>query len=136
MRVLVVEDDPLYAHVVSKYLDDLGYPHQLCRDGRQAIRILKRDLFDVVLTDIVMPELDGLELSKYLVNPIHGKTIYIIAMSAGTNAMLKGLAMSAAGLYAHALLLKPFSKEELGEQLLLAQMPLETRDIDMNLTKQ
>lgn len=136
MRVLVVEDDPLYAHVISGYLDDLDYPHQLCKNGKDAKRILQRDLFDVVLTDIIMPEVDGLELSKYLANPIHGKTIYIIAMSAGTAAMPCGLALSAAGLYADALLLKPFTKEALSEQLFLASTPVATSYIETSITKQ
>ncbi len=61
-HLLVVDDDEAVCKVMSIMLTDLGYDVVTETDGRKALSILREGQFDVVMVDIVMPELDGLEL--------------------------------------------------------------------------
>ncbi len=61
-HLLVVDDDEAVCKVMSIMLTDLGYDVVTETDGRKALSILREGQFDVILVDIVMPELDGLEL--------------------------------------------------------------------------
>ncbi|MEM7582746.1 MAG: diguanylate cyclase [Acidobacteriota bacterium] len=61
-HLLVVDDDEAVCQVMSITLNQLGYEVITETDGRNVLSILREGEFDVVLLDIVMPELDGLEL--------------------------------------------------------------------------
>ncbi len=61
-HLLVVDDDVAVCQVMSLMLTDLGYGVVAETDSRKALSILREGEFDVVLVDIVMPNLDGLEL--------------------------------------------------------------------------
>lgn len=59
---LVVDDDPLVLDVVARILAEPGYSVVTARDGYEAIRILADRHFDLMIADIKMPGLDGLQL--------------------------------------------------------------------------
>ncbi len=61
-RLLVVDDDEAVCQVMSLMLTDLGYGVVTETDARKALALLREGEFDVVLVDVVMPDLDGLEL--------------------------------------------------------------------------
>ena len=61
-RLLVVDDDEAICHVLSVLLTDLGYEVVTETDARKVFGLVSEGEFDVVLLDIVMPEVDGLEL--------------------------------------------------------------------------
>ena len=61
-KVLVVDDDEGSREVYCKLLTDAGYAIQSAYDGLDAIRHLEKTQFNVVLTDVCMPHMDGLEL--------------------------------------------------------------------------
>lgn len=61
-RILIVEDDPVARRNLSVLLSDEGYEVDQAADGIQALELLGRRAFDLVLSDIVMPRLDGLKL--------------------------------------------------------------------------
>ena len=61
-RLLVVDDDESVCHVMSVLLADLGYEVVTETDPRRVLSLVRQGEFDVVLLDIVMPDLDGLEL--------------------------------------------------------------------------
>lgn len=68
-KVLLVDDEFLIREAVSAKIQwkELGFELAgLCENGRQAVAFIEEDPVDVVLTDICMPYLDGMELSKYL----------------------------------------------------------------------
>ncbi len=65
-RLLVVDDDEAVCQVMAIMLTDLGYEVTTETDGRNVLGILREGKFDVVLLDIVMPELDGLELIEQI----------------------------------------------------------------------
>jgi len=60
-RVLLVEDNPVNQELAQHMLEFLGCHCSLATDGRQALAMLERDVFDAVLMDCEMPEMDGFE---------------------------------------------------------------------------
>ncbi len=62
LRILVAEDNPLNREVIRHQLEVLGYTAQFAGDGEEAWRLLQQTTFDLLLTDIQMPRLDGTAL--------------------------------------------------------------------------
>jgi CheY-like chemotaxis protein/HPt (histidine-containing phosphotransfer) domain-containing protein len=67
LRVLLVEDNPVNQRVAGRLLQHLGYAPDLASDGKQAVLAVQRQHYDVVLMDIQMPELDGVEAARQIV---------------------------------------------------------------------
>ncbi len=65
-RILVVEDDPTVAEVVSRYLTREGYTVESVRDGRGALARASTRMPDLVVLDLMLPGLDGLEVCRRL----------------------------------------------------------------------
>jgi CheY-like chemotaxis protein len=63
-KILVVDDDAVSLKNVSLVLQEKGYQIEQAHDGNQALQKLKSETFDLVLSDIVMPGVDGLMLSE------------------------------------------------------------------------
>ncbi|MGH9664886.1 MAG: response regulator, partial [Bryobacteraceae bacterium] len=61
LKILVAEDNPVNQKLALRLLERLGHSVVLAKNGREAIDKFERDAFDVVLMDVQMPELDGLE---------------------------------------------------------------------------
>jgi len=62
-RVLIAEDDQAVREFVSRALDQNGHNVTVVSDGQQALNVLEKKEFDILLADIVMPQLDGIALS-------------------------------------------------------------------------
>lgn len=60
--ILVVEDDKALNQLICAYLSDNGYKPTSCYDGAQALRTLENGHFALIISDIMMPEVDGFEL--------------------------------------------------------------------------
>src|SRR4051812_23129308 len=63
-RILVVDDEESMRHVLSVILREAGYEVTVAGDGAQALELVRAQPFDVVISDVRMPKLDGLELLK------------------------------------------------------------------------
>lgn len=61
-HILVVEDSPTQAREIQLMLEDAGFAVNTAANGREALRAIAQDVPDLVLTDLQMPEMDGLEL--------------------------------------------------------------------------
>jgi two-component system response regulator MprA len=79
-RVLVVDDEPAIQETVAALLVDEGYAVRCASDGVEALAAVERDEFDLVITDVVMPRLDGLGLVREL--RYRGFGLPIVLMSA------------------------------------------------------
>jgi|KBSMisStaDraftv2_1062788.scaffolds.fasta_scaffold34682_3 signal transduction histidine kinase len=65
-RILLVEDDPRVRTATVGALEDLDYEPIACGSGAEAIRLFNDQIFDLVITDVIMPEMTGPELIRYL----------------------------------------------------------------------
>lgn len=64
MRILVVDDDANTRKILAKLLASEKYDVDTCEDGEHALARLRTDAYDVLLTDLVMPKMDGLKLVR------------------------------------------------------------------------
>ncbi len=65
-RLLIVDDEDDLRELLSQVLSNSGYEIQTASDGAQALSVLKSATFDVVLLDIQMPKVDGIQVLKHL----------------------------------------------------------------------
>ncbi|MFM7674350.1 MAG: response regulator [Synechococcus sp.] len=83
LRLLVVDDIPVNQKLVTRMLERLGYAAQIATNGREALEALERSPYDVVLMDVQMPEIDGLETTRRLRSlPDLDPQPWVIAMTA------------------------------------------------------
>jgi len=87
-RILVVDDYGDLLETIGELVAEAGYDVTLTTSGRKALRMHQARPFDVIVTDIFMPELDGLELILALRQS--ASPVRIVAMSSG-GAHIKGL---------------------------------------------
>lgn len=60
-KILIVDDDDNICQLLTLYLVKEGYHTSICHNGREAIRLIKTSAYDLVLLDVMMPEMDGYE---------------------------------------------------------------------------
>jgi CheY-like chemotaxis protein len=66
LRILLAEDNVVNQKLVLRLLQQMGYRADLASNGLEAIDALKRQTYDVVLMDVQMPEMDGLEATHHI----------------------------------------------------------------------
>jgi CheY-like chemotaxis protein len=81
-NILVVDDDLLNRLVLSTNLQEQGYDVATAEDGRQALQMLADQSFDVVLLDLIMPELDGFQVLEQMKRDSRQREIPVIVISA------------------------------------------------------
>lgn len=110
-RVLLLDDDEAFRRVLRVMLERLGHVTVEARDVQQAIGVLPSVRFDLVLTDLLMPEKDGYEMIRFVRK--HAPTVGVIAMSGGGKIGPAVYLDMAAQLGVDVTLVKPFSKTDL-----------------------
>lgn len=111
--ILVVDDEPAVREVMVIALKRAGHQVLGVADGEKASRSMREQPFDVVVTDLLMPERDGLELIREV--RAHYPNIRIIATSGGGRVNGQQYLQLAKGMGAHGLLAKPFLPGDLCE---------------------
>jgi DNA-binding response OmpR family regulator len=106
-QILVIEDEPSLAEVVSLYLKRAGFQVQIASDGKQAMSILEKQIPDFVIMDIMLPEVDGLSLTSWLRDRSNVPIIMVTARREEVD-RIAGLEMGADDY-----VVKPFSPQEL-----------------------
>lgn len=79
-RILIVDDEPDYCDVLETILTAKGYKTKKCSQPKDVIEIITSEEFDLVLTDLIMPEMDGIALLKAIKNK--QPNTYVIIMTA------------------------------------------------------
>ena len=81
MRILVADDDRLNREILARQLAALDHEVVSCADGREAWEIIVSNDISFVVTDWVMPEMDGIELCRKIRDTDLGRHIYIIVLT-------------------------------------------------------
>ena len=85
VRILVVEDDLAARHIILRLLQQLGHRADSARDGAEAIGMLESRSYDLVLMDVMMPVMDGLEATRVIrsdASMVRDHEIPIVAVTA------------------------------------------------------
>ncbi len=107
-RILIAEDDPKQADLIRLYLEREGFAVVVARDGREALEQARRRRPDLIVLDVMMPKVDGLDVCRIL--RFEGAEVAIVMLTARATEddMLLGLELGADDY-----LTKPFSPREL-----------------------
>jgi sigma-B regulation protein RsbU (phosphoserine phosphatase) len=81
MRILVADDDRLNREILARQLAVLDYEVVSCADGREAWETIASNDISIVVTDWVMPEMDGIELCRKIRDTDLGRYIYTIILT-------------------------------------------------------
>lgn len=106
-RILVVDDEPSILQVVTAYLEREGFEVYTATDGPSALQAARRYRPDIIVLDIMLPEMDGLDVLTRLRRE---SDVYVILLTARTEEMDRVLGLS---LGADDYVTKPFSPREL-----------------------
>ncbi len=108
IKILVVDDEVNLSRVLSEVLSDAGYYVEVANTGREALDRFKESSFDIAITDLKMPDIDGMEILKKL------KTVdpeICVVMLTGYSTVESAVEAMKAGAYDY--ISKPFNIEEL-----------------------
>jgi two-component system cell cycle response regulator len=111
-KILIVEDDPANLDLMGTYIDSFGYPYESAVDGRDAVEKLQDGSITIVITDIIMPRMDGMQLLEYVRE--HHPNIGVIVVT-GFSDSFSYTTLIKAG--ASDFISKPFNVDELEAKL-------------------
>jgi DNA-binding NarL/FixJ family response regulator len=113
-ELLLVDDDPNLILLVKDYLEFRGYKVITAENGREALEVLETQVPDLIVCDIMMPEMDGYALVKHIRENPRTSWIPVLFLSAKGQSQdrVKGLNMGA-----DVYMVKPFEPEELVAQV-------------------
>lgn len=112
MRVLQVEDDPTAAKAVEQMLKSRGYACQTTAYGEEAVELATDNPYDIILLDIMLPDIDGYEVLRRLQAAGVHTPVLIQSGIIGRDEMEKGV-----GFGVEDYLVKPFSRSELEDRI-------------------
>ncbi len=111
-KILVVDDDPIVVEFLHDIVTSFSYSVTIAKDGLQAVDQLRKENFPLVITDISMPNMGGMELLKYITE-FYPDTDVIVATGNNEKTTLVDVIKAGASDY----LIKPISTVELEAKL-------------------
>lgn len=113
-RLLLIDDDPNLILLVKDYLEFRGYEVTTAENGREALEILEKEMPDMIICDVMMPEMDGYAFVEQVRKDPRTNWIPVLFLSAKGQSQdrVKGL-NTGADVY----MVKPFEPEELVSQV-------------------
>ncbi len=137
MHILIVEDEPQMAGLLTRGLEEESYQVSVARDGRAALEIAAVQAFDVILLDVMLPRMDGLEVARQLRGREEETPVLMLTARDALGDIVKGLDAGADDY-----LTKPFSFVELlarmralvRRQQFRRKNVLEVQDLVLDLT--
>jgi sigma-B regulation protein RsbU (phosphoserine phosphatase) len=134
VKILIAEDEPVSRKILQKTLENWGYEVTAAANGREALTAFREGSFSFVITDWMMPEMDGLELVKRIRVHQRMEYIYIIMLTGRSEKqdLIEGMNNGADDFVA-----KPFDQEELrvrlraGERVIQLEEKLAQRNAEL-----
>jgi two-component system alkaline phosphatase synthesis response regulator PhoP len=108
--ILVVDDEPQIAQIARDYLDRAGFRVLVASDGQQALRLVRSEQPSLIVLDLMLPEIDGLDVTRTLRSDPATRAIPIIMLTARVDEMDRLIGLE---LGADDYITKPFSPREL-----------------------
>ena len=125
LSILIVEDDALIRSSVAEHLRDKGVTVDEAVDGVHGLELLSIGKYDLVLTDIMMPRMDGIEMLRLLRARLPDQPVMIMTSSPEVTHSVEAMRLGAADY-----VLKPLDMDDLETRIALSYMKLETRKRD------
>ena len=110
-KILVIDDEPYILLMLKKMLEKAGYMVDLASNGREGLELFEKESADLVITDIIMPDKEGLELILEMKKKSPG--LKIIAMSGGGRISPESYLECASHFGAEKVFQKPFKQKEI-----------------------
>jgi two-component system OmpR family response regulator len=126
-RILIVEDHPLIAELVETRLRIEGMQPVKCPGGREALSLVGTERFDLVILDIMMPDVDGYEVLRHIRATTSTATLPVIFLTAKSTPadIEKGLSLGA-----NHYITKPFSGQDLMRKVRLCLDEMKAANAD------
>jgi DNA-binding response OmpR family regulator len=137
MHILIVEDEPEMAGLLTRGLEEESYQVSVARDGRAALELSSAQAFDVILLDVMLPQMNGLEVARQLRRREEATPVLMLTARDALGDIVNGLDAGADDY-----LTKPFSFVELlarmralaRRQQFRRKNVLEVQDLVLDLT--
>ena len=110
--ILIIEDEPRVASLLMNGLEENGYQTMVAYDGLMGLRLFQAHTFDLVISDIVLPKMDGFELTKEIRKSNPRIPILMLTALGSTNDKLDGFDAGADDY-----MVKPFDFRELNARI-------------------
>src|SRR6266567_3251795 len=108
MRILVTEDEPRIRAFVTRALEAEGFSTDGAGDGEEALQLARRQRYDLIVLDLLLPRIDGLAVLRALRHGNPGVPVVILSARSDLPTKLRGFDLGASDYVA-----KPFSFDEL-----------------------
>ena len=112
-KILIIDDEPHILLMLKKMLERAGYEIEIAINGMEGLELFKKSPTDLVITDIIMPEKEGLETIREMKRLQSG--LKIIAMSGGGKITADNYLQTAKLFGASRILEKPFTQQQMVE---------------------
>ncbi|GAA4949633.1 hypothetical protein GCM10023314_23680 [Algibacter agarivorans] len=109
MKIVLAEDNTTLSLLLKFRLEKEGFDLFMAKDGKEALELIESNSPDLIITDIMMPFISGLEVISHIRNKINSETPIIVFSAAGQEEMV----LKAFNLGANDFMGKPFSPNEL-----------------------
>jgi two-component system, cell cycle response regulator len=107
-KILIVDDDPFILELLGIFISSFGYEFAAAEDGLQAVELLREEEFTIVITDMKMPRMDGMQLLKHIKENYPGIDVIVVTGYTGSFSYTDVIKAGASDFIS-----KPFNADEL-----------------------
>lgn len=107
-QMLIVDDSATMRNMIKAVVQEMGHQCHTAQDGEKAFKLCQAQQFDLIITDINMPNMDGIELIRLIRESHNATPILVITTEGGENVKQAGKAAGASGW-----IVKPFNPDTL-----------------------
>jgi len=113
LRILLAEDDPIDQQISTKMLRMMGHAVDLAKNGAEAVQAVGRETYDLVVMDVQMPEMDGIQATRRI-RCLYGNDLIVVFVTASSPEIYRDQCFEAGG---NEFLCKPLIVDELSSAI-------------------